>query len=160
MSTPYFIADIHFGHVKAANLRGFEDVDEHDNWIIDQWNSKVTKYDMTFVLGDVTLNKKYLPLMDKLNGNKKLVMGNHDDFSNALYLKYFQKLYGALKYKQLWLTHIPIHPNSLRGLVNVHGHTHKPMEQFDISTSHLCVSIESLNGIPISLEEIKANLPA
>ena len=42
----YFIADLHFGHKKilkfSSEYRAGANVDEHDEWIIDRWNSVST----------------------------------------------------------------------------------------------------------------------
>lgn len=50
-----------------------------------------------------------------------------------------------------------IHPNSLRGLYNIHGHTHG-----DIGDSrHVCVLAECLKkGKPLSLDEIRGKIHA
>jgi calcineurin-like phosphoesterase family protein len=151
MSKVRFIADLHFGHKKCADQRHAASIKDHDEWLIDRWNSVVTKRDLTFVLGDVTMDQKSLPLMKKLKGNKQLVMGNHDTFANSRYLLYFNKLHGLVKYKGFWLSHAPIKESSLRGHWNIHGHTHS--ECF-FSPPYVCVSVEALRGRPISFEEI------
>lgn len=151
MSKVRFISDLHFGHKLVAEQRGVS-IEDHDDWLIDKWNSVVTKRDLTFVLGDITLNKKYLPLVKKLNGNKHLVMGNHDTFAIDQYLLYFNKVYGVLKYKGFWLSHTPMHQGSLRGLSNIHGHDHHCT---GIGVEYKNVTVESLGGVPISLEELK-----
>jgi calcineurin-like phosphoesterase family protein len=79
MSTVRFIADLHLGHANMAKRRGFSSVEEHDEYIIKKWNSVVVKRDLTYVLGDVTMESaKSYPLLDKLNGRKIVVGGNHD----------------------------------------------------------------------------------
>lgn len=41
------------------------------------------------------------------------------------YLRYFTRLSGAVEYKGLVLTHVPVHENQLsRWYMNVHGHLH------------------------------------
>jgi len=157
MSKVRLIADLHFGHAVAATHRGFDSVDEHDKWIISQWNSVVGKNDLTFVLGDITLNQKFLPLMKKLKGNKHLIMGNHDDFSIHRYLLYFNKVYGILKYKGFWLSHAPIKEGSLRGKPNIHGHTHG-RESYNFP--YICVCVDSLDGVPIEFTKIVEDNPS
>jgi len=40
MSEVLFEGDLHLGHVNMAKWRGFSSVEEHDEYIIDQWNKK------------------------------------------------------------------------------------------------------------------------
>ena len=56
MST-YFISDLHLGHRKILEYspaRGGKTIDEHDEWLVSQWNSVVrNKKDLVWVLGDI-----------------------------------------------------------------------------------------------------------
>lgn len=154
MSNVFLISDLHIGHESipkfAGRMRGnITTVDEHDQWIIQQWNSVVTKRDLVWVLGDAVFDKKKLPLIKKLKGIKHLVLGNHDEFSLESYLPYFNKVSGFTKYKGMWLSHAPIHEQSLRGRLNIHGHVHHktlPDERY------LNVSVEAVNGVPMPLD--------
>ena len=75
MSKVRFIADLHLGHTNMALKRGFATVEEHDEYIISQWNKKVSKRDITWILGDVTMeSSKSYPLLNRLNGMKKVVL--------------------------------------------------------------------------------------
>jgi calcineurin-like phosphoesterase family protein len=89
----------------------------------------------------------------KLNGVKHLILGNHDEFAIDEYFKVFNKVHGFVKYKGCWLSHAPIHPNSLRGKINIHGHMHS--NALDDSR-YICVSVEKCNGIPITFDAIRA----
>jgi calcineurin-like phosphoesterase family protein len=158
MSKVLFISDLHLGHDKihefAAGYRGnCKNVDEHSEYIIEQWNSVVTKHDLVYVNGDVCFKKEYMPQLTKLNGTKHLILGNHDKFSLAEYLKYFNKIHGFSKYKgQAWLSHAPVHPQSLRGLFNIHGHVHQ--NSLD-DLRYINISVEALNGRPVEWEMLK-----
>jgi len=71
MSNVHFISDLHLGHKNMAIKRGFSSVLEHDEYIILQWNKKVHKNDVTYILGDVTMethNNYYL--LNSLKGKK------------------------------------------------------------------------------------------
>jgi calcineurin-like phosphoesterase family protein len=171
MSTVRFIADLHLGHVNMALHRGFSSVEEHDEYIISQWNKKVHKKDTTWILGDVTMEStKSYPLLNRLNGLKKVVLGNHD-MPNHIpeLLKYVNSVSGMVRYKGLWLTHCPVHDRELEFRVprNIHGHIHDKkvmriswsygnasgMEEDD---RYLCVSCEQVDYAPISLDELKS----
>ena len=66
-------------------------------------------------------------------------MGNHDCHSFDLYVRHFQRLFGAHIWKRCILTHIPVHTDHLgqRFCLNVHGHLHskyvmKPLNPNDV----------------------------
>lgn len=159
MATVRFISDLHFNHktihTKAGKLRGScANVQEHNNWLIRKINSVQKKNDMLFVLGDIAFDHDGIELVKRINGNKKLVMGNHDDFAIDRYLNVFQKIYGLMKYKGSWLSHAPIAESSLRGKLNIHGHTHSSKMVSDCGR-YACVSVEALDGVPIEIKAIK-----
>lgn len=165
MGLVYFISDLHLGHKNIMNFAGkfrhgisyLENIDS----IIKLWNLVVTKYDKVFVLGDVCFGEEYLYILHQLNGIKILIHGNHDDrISTATFLKYFDEVYGIYKYKRYWLTHAPIHPQELRGKINIHGHVHQNsilMAYGDkIDDRYINVCIENTGGAPVSLDMINA----
>jgi calcineurin-like phosphoesterase family protein len=157
MSKVYFISDLHLGHEAviefASQYRGHvTNVDDHHRWLIEQWNSVVTKHDMVYVLGDVCFDKDYLPLLKNFKGNKHLILGNHDKFSMNKYQLYFNKVHGFEKYKgTAWLSHAPIHSGSLRGKWNIHGHVHHNTVD---DLRYLNVSVEAVSGKPISWDTL------
>ncbi len=160
MSTVRFIGDLHLGHTNIAKFSGprrggITNADEHDEWIVEQWNSVCTKNDLIWVLGDVCMGKEKLSLLQKMKGTKHLILGNHDEFPLAAYAPYFNKIHGFVKYKSFWLSHAPIHPNELRGRINIHGHTHMAVMP---ESTYVNVSVEQINGKPISLDDIKKRL--
>jgi len=129
LSKVYIISDLHLGHLSMALKRGFKNVEEHDNHIINTWNSVVlNKKDVVYILGDITMeNKRHYDKLDLLRGRKKVVLGNHDrpEFTHDL-LNYVDTLSGMIKYKGLILTHCPIHESELKWChKNIHGHVHE-----------------------------------
>lgn len=96
MSKTRFISDLHLGHKQIAEFSGpwrggVKTMEEHEHWLIEQWNQVVSKRDVVFVLGDVCFDKEKLPLLRKLKGTKHLLIGNHDKFSAEVYKLYFNK---------------------------------------------------------------------
>jgi calcineurin-like phosphoesterase family protein len=156
MSKVHFISDLHLGHksiVKFASehRNNVKTIDEHDDWIVSQWNSVVAKQDLVWILGDVCFDKEKLRLLKEMKGTKHLILGNHDEFKLDVYSEYFNKIHGFVKYKSVWLSHAPINPNQLRGKFNLHGHVHHnslPDLRF------INVSVEALNGVPVSWETL------
>lgn len=88
MST-WYTSDLHLGHDRIIELcdRPFTNVDEMNGEIIRRWNEVVDPTDTVFVLGDVCMGRiaYTLPLVRTLNGNKKLVPGNHDRCFHGYY---------------------------------------------------------------------------
>ena len=164
MSIVRFIADLHLGHQFIATHRGFESVEQHDEHIIEQWNSVVHKRDLTYILGDVTMEKadSYV-LLDRLNGTKRVVLGNHDLPKHIpKLLQHVQSVSGMEKYKGIFLTHCPIHPMELEHRVsrNIHGHIHNHVVMLldsgleDPDPRYHCVSCERVDFIPRTLKEL------
>ena len=131
----FFISDTHFGHANmltftnydGTRMRPFNSVEELDELMIQNWNEMVKPGDKVYHLGDV-FYKSANPeqIMNRLNGDKILVRGNHDRREAQWYLKYFRDVRGTFHIDGNYLlSHFPIHPNSkgrfVRGL---HGHTH------------------------------------
>lgn len=79
----FYWSDLHLGHNKVAELRGFPTTEEHDAAIIDAWASTVAPRDTVWVLGDLTAGgardtSNALETIWKLPGTKRLITGNHD----------------------------------------------------------------------------------
>lgn len=174
MSNIWFCSDLHFGHKNIQRFReGVESEEDNRLQIVRDWNRLVKKKDDVYVLGDAAFTMDTVRVFGELPGYRKfLVRGNHDCLDTSVYLKYFTQVYGLLKYKEFWLSHAPIHPDELRGKVNLHGHVHyesirKPFnpahdvkQELDPRYFNCCVeNVLALKGQRlISLEEIRACL--
>lgn len=174
MSEVFFISDLHLGQRNiltfnrddGSRLRPFKDLDEMHDAIINGWNSVVQNGDKVYVLGDVAFNKNSLRLLEEMKGSKRLVKGNHDLFKIRLYLEYFKEVYGVRQINGVWLTHVPMHTQSVysdRVLGNVHGHLHgKPVIRNTTvlkpampDPKYINASVESLDYVPISMTEVE-----
>jgi calcineurin-like phosphoesterase family protein len=128
--------------------------------IVNCHNSVVHPNDKVYVLGDVVMSKKAsaLEILARMNGEKILIKGNHDQCKPEAYLEYFKDIRGSHQFDGLIMTHIPIHPDSLaRWGLNVHGHLHSNVVMLGSrpDTRYFNVSMERINYTPISIEEIK-----
>lgn len=161
----FFIADLHLGHSNiftkwktSSRYQAFDSIEEHDETILQNWNSVVTKRDVVWVLGDVGFNTKGKEILPKLNGIKHLVMGNHDYYPIEFYTQHFNKVCGMVTYKKRFLlTHAPAHPFSVseRYVANIHGHIHDVEYGFpyiNVSAEHTDYTPRAWESI---LEEIK-----
>lgn len=157
MGRVFIISDLHFGHRNMAIRRGFKDEVQHDSFIIEQWNKVVLKRDTVWVLGDITMEKSSpYHLLGKLNGFKKVVLGNHDQPQHIPeLLKYVNSVCGMIKYKGFIFTHCPIHESELsRFCKNIHGHVH---EKSLSDERYINVSCEVVNYTPVLLSDLKVD---
>lgn len=139
-----------------ATHRGFKDEWEHDEHIISKWNSIITKRDTVWILGDITMEKSTpYYILDRLNGIKKVVLGNHDQPQHVPeLLKYVNHVCAYFEYKGYIFSHIPIHPSEVdRYIANIHGHNH---EESILDNRYFNVACEQIGYTPILFDEIKA----
>jgi len=171
MSVIRYISDLHLSHLNMAKRRGFETIEEHDEHIINSWNKVVGKRDVTWILGDITMEKiGPYPLLNRLNGIKKVILGNHDEPQHVPELLKYVNHVCAVQYKKvkdgpnIIFSHIPIHPKELeyRFNINVHGHTHLnhiPDSNYDekynfYDKRYINVCAEMIDYKPKLLEEL------
>ena len=163
--TVRFISDLHMGHENMAKKRGFPDTYCHDENLIAQWNLTVHKRDVTYILGDLTMEKNDYAFMDRLNGTKHIILGNHDKKGAYKILQnYVNGISGMTKYRtkqygKIWLIHCPIHPAELdkdaeRGVkaYNIHGHIHDGYVLEDKRYINVCAEV--IDYKPKTLEEL------
>jgi calcineurin-like phosphoesterase family protein len=137
---------------------------EMDEAMVDNWNKVVPKEGATvYHLGDVAMKEKQLPILNRLHGKKKLILGNHDIFSAKVYLQYFYDVQACKVGDGIIMTHIPIHGDSIkqRWKANVHGHLHAGCVMMDddkncrvFNPRYLCVSVEQIGYTPLSWEDM------
>mgnify|MGYP003474384149 FL=1 len=160
MSVIRYISDLHLSHNNMAIKRGFKNYEEHDEHIVKTWNSIVSKKDVTYILGDVTFEKsKPYEILNRLNGIKKVILGNHDEPQHVPELLKYVNNVCALKYLKhkefgnIILSHAPIHPCELeyRFNINIHGHVH---ENTLPDKRYINVSAEVIDYKPKLLSEL------
>ena len=170
----WFVSDTHFNHANILNFKddkgnlirpGFKDVDHMNNVMIDNWNKVVKPQDKIYHLGDVSFGNGDLmiAILKRLNGHKRLVMGNHDIYDILYYAEYFEKVSSWRQFmdmpKPFVCTHYPLHPGSFeyRGAVwNVHGHIHQNvvMKSSVPDNRYINICVEKTNYTPIHLDEL------
>lgn len=82
----WFTSDTHFSHLRIIELcdRPFKDVNHMNEMLINNWNTIVSPNDSVFHLGDVALGTfvESIQYVNRLNGYKVLLPGNHDRVSS------------------------------------------------------------------------------
>lgn len=158
----FFIADTHFGdgNIIRYENRPFADIAEMDRVIIKKWNETVSAYDKIFLIGDFSAYcfDKSREICRSLNGEKFLVMGNHD-IENEQYYRdcgFSEVSRYPIIYESFWiLSHEPMYINKNMPYANIFGHVHGNPIYSDFSEQSFCVSVERTEYRPISFSEIK-----
>ena len=149
----WFIADLHIGHknilhhqperITSMGLKDAEDIEGHDNYIIEKWLSQTKRHDHVYVLGDMimTNQQEAIKILHKLKSNGckiHLIVGNHDksiqkmgnlfESIELIKIALFKKsVFPFLEEDlQIVMCHYPMKtwPNKCRGSLMLHGHTH------------------------------------
>lgn len=178
MPAVFLTSDTHFGHnniCKFTNrdgspLRPWDNAEEMDEDMVKRWNETVGPNDKVYHLGDVVINRKALSILDRLNGDKVLIKGNHDIFKLNDYTKYFRDVRSYHVMNGCVLSHIPVHKDSIaRFGTNIHGHTHssrvRKVSGVNVETGELqysneidpdyfCVCVEQTDFRPILFEDV------
>jgi calcineurin-like phosphoesterase family protein len=185
MPAVWLVSDTHFGHEKTCTvfkrddgspLRPFSCAEEMDEYMVKAWNERVKPTDKVYHLGDVVINRKALKTLERLNGDKVLIRGNHDIFRDDDYRQYFREIRAYHVMNGMILSHIPLHSHSLgRFGVNIHGHLHanrvKKARGVDARTGEVlygkdddhryhCVCVEMTDFAPILFEDVQKRILA
>lgn len=168
MPSVFLVSDTHFGHSNickftrddGSKLRPWETSEEMNEAMIKLWNDTVRPNDKVYHVGDVVIKRKDLEILDRLNGDKVLIRGNHDIFKLSDYAKYFRDIRGTHKMDKFIISHYPIHPESISHWCscNIHGHTHyRNVLNSDGSEDirYFNVSVENTEFKPILFEKVK-----
>jgi calcineurin-like phosphoesterase family protein len=171
----WFVSDLHFSHrniLKFQKIRqdvlGFtlEDPDaikKMNDYMIELWNSQVSKRDRVYILGDLSFgtSEDVKKLLGKLNGNKILIRGNHDASTFGLenYFSEVRELKTITFKKAMFpfleenmtcvLCHFPLFTWDRRthGSIMVHGHCHGGIDKINHESQELRVDVGIDGGL-------------
>ena len=174
--TTWFTSDTHYWHrniIKYCN-RPVSDIEEMNEFLIHKYNEVVKPDDTVWHLGDFAFcgKDKGIEIIERLNGNKNLVLGNHD---YSLYKKiavFFDEIvdYKMLKvhlnyqaddgeiiqyHQPVVLCHFPFLSWDLmrHGSWHLHGHCHGTLST--TPDLRLDVGVDVHNYKPVSVEDIQ-----
>jgi len=180
----FFISDPHWCHKNVIEYdnrpfrteSGEPDIELMNKSLIDNWNSVVSKEDIVFLLGDVVFGgvQKTTDILNQLNGEIHLIMGNHDSYKILsktgrfktisdkmnLYVKYDDSKKGQL----FILDHFAnlIWDKHHNGSIHLHGHSHGSLMRSPIDYIRdeyykrkvMDVGCVNIDYTPISFDEI------
>lgn len=166
MANIFFTADTHWGHaniIKYCN-RPFMTKMDHDEALIERWNSVVQPNDHVYHLGDVGFGSpQYLhKILQKLRGKIYLIKGNHDGpalrepacqrFQFIKDVHFLTTQHKGKKY-QIFLSHYAHRTwnHSNHGAFHLFGHSHSNLPSYGLSFD---VGVDCWNFTPISLDDV------
>lgn len=181
MSKVFITSDLHIGHNKdfVYQYRGFNNIAEHDETLVSNWNRLVGADDVVYILGDVMIKHNPqdndfaygISVLEKLNGKLTIIRGNHDSDNKiqryitcqnvvnagdaALYLKY-----PAIGGYRFYLSHYPtLVSHKISGpmkaaLINLFGHTHQKEHFYNNYPYMYCVCMDAHEMKPVLLDDI------
>lgn len=166
----YIIGDQHFFHRNILEYtRGqFPDVFSMNQYIIKMHNEVVGMEDVVIFLGDFCFKNSHISeILERLNGHKYLILGNHDSekvVKNYPKLGFEGVFTTPIKIKDDYLSHEPLdneeektlHSNLIyhefekkQGVVNYHGHIHTGRES--TKKNYVNVTCEALEYFPMKI---------
>ncbi|WP_144030710.1 metallophosphoesterase [Bradyrhizobium japonicum] len=168
----FYTGDTHFGHQNViahcdrrdpATGERFGDINRQDAYLIDLWNATVARNDRVIHVGDFAFKcdpKRVRAIFSRLNGQKFLVIGNHDD-RTTLELNWAATPQHILNVSDEGQRVVACHyglrvwPGARRGALHVFGHSHGRLPGNSLSTD---VGVDCWDLRPVTLSEIRARL--
>jgi len=159
-------SDLHFGHKNIIEFseRPYSNVDEMNEHLVANYNDYVQPDDIGIWVGDVSFMKDETTneLLDRCNGYKILIIGNHDFNRKKLRNLNFDEQHLILNVDidevSLVFTHYPMQ-NLIEPWFNIHGHLHggphagkAAKRQMDLQ--HINVNCEFHEYKPINFSKI------
>lgn len=180
----WFTSDLHFFHdrilefhPRRKELFG-KTVQENKEAMIALWNSRVNKKDTVYILGDLSFGEveDKRKLFQRLNGNKVLILGNHDKIPDHLkcYFNHITQIKNVKFKKSVYpflstdldivMCHFPMltWEHKEKGTIMLHGHCHGKVDDINRESKEFRfdVGIDSqlANYDLISLEKLNKHI--
>jgi calcineurin-like phosphoesterase family protein len=159
----WFTSDSHYNHnnIRKYCNRPFTSVEEMNETITTNFNSVVREKDAVYHLGDFGFFESYnefICFMNKLNGVKYFIRGNHDKFQlpakHALDCGSTHQI--VLNGQHIFMCHYPMysHNKSHFNTWQLYGHHHHDISD-KIQGKKMNVGVDVNNFFPIHFEQIK-----
>lgn len=138
------------------------DRDQMDEHMISKWNEYVSPKDEIWHMGDFAFRGPgaTAKIVERLNGSKHLILGNHDSRMKSSVRKMFASVHSLheinVEKQKIVLCHFPMLTwnKSHRGAWMLHGHCHGNLPD-DPNALRIDVGVDCHKFRPISFDEIK-----
>lgn len=170
----YFISDTHFfseNIIRYCN-RPFENAEDMNKKLIENWNAVVKPEDTVYHLGDFVMHESenIPPILEQLNGEIVLVRGNHDtrrklsvisqypekvvDIKDIAYLQYKGLFFVASHFPMTNTDFLDMVVQDNSEVVVVHGHVHDKTPFFTPKTHSFNVSCDVTDFAPVPINRM------
>jgi calcineurin-like phosphoesterase family protein len=129
-----------------------------DEALVANYNECVKPKDTVYHLGDFSFARNPAAIFYRLNGNKHLVLGNHDwkrlGDLKKLPWGWIKDVYNLrVGGTKIWLNHFAqrVWPAGHHGAIHLYGHSHGSLPDFGRSTD---VGVDAWDYRPVHLDEI------
>ena len=159
--TTFFTADTHFGHENIIRYcdRPFSSVEDMDETMIENWNAVVGPGDHVWHVGDFAFSDKPERYFRRLNGQKHLVLGNHDGarVQGLGWASVREMGFVRAGTTGVWCCHYPMRtwPHAQHGAVHAFGHVHGALRD---SRRSCDVGVDRWGFTPVTVEAMLARM--
>lgn len=138
--------------------RPFNNIEEMNEHIVNNWNKTIRPDDIVYVLGDFCFSNKsdLINICNKLNGHKILILGNHDRLSKAAYYEAGFETVSKCPMiidGEFILSHQPV-LGDIGKFYNIHGHKHKLPNEPQVSNRHFDIGVDDNSFFPHRLDNV------
>lgn len=128
----FFTSDTHFGHKNVMRYCGrpYATIEEHDQALIDIWNSHVGRGDTVYHLGDFSFRNREQTglILKQLHGKIIFMDGNHDKnwLRDFVGVTVSDVMMTSINGQAFWLSHYAhkVWPHKEDGTLHLFGHSH------------------------------------
>jgi len=171
MQKIWFTADLHHSHAKIVDICNRPvSHEDHNEWLLKEvFNKYVQKKDEVYIIGDVSFAKRKdaEKWIAHMNGNKHLILGNHDkniknlrNWAEVTQIKDFTFSRGNLNI-HIVLCHYPLASwnRKIYGSMHLYGHVHGRFENtglsYDVGIDNTCNKYGIFHWLrPLNLYEV------
>ena len=167
----FYTSDLHFGHhnILRYENRPFQSVEEMNDNLINSWNRKVSKGDEVYIIGDFGLldGRQANSILDRLNGRKYLIKGNHDHFirdrefdrSKFVWIRDYASIKDGETVICMFHYPIAVWDRQHHGALHFYGHVHSNTDNhhpllLELGDNAFNVGCDVHNYEPVSLAEL------
>ena len=161
----FYTSDLHFQHhnLYTRGVRSFSCAEDCEEFIMKNFNQVIRPHDNLYILGDLSLSANYDQLasyLNSINGNKIVIMGNHDKTSTLDRLKADKVIANWHPWKgcrdhelPIFMTHfVPLEAHTgPEPRIYLHGHVHGSLKSMHCLLRY-DVGVDACDYRPFSLD--------
>ena len=160
--TTWFTADTHFSHnniIKYSN-RPFASKFEMNSKLMENWNIKINQDDTVYHLGDFCFadEQEGQSILDRLNGKKHLIIGNHDKAGVKLKgwesVQHYKEINVDGQFIVLCHYAMRVWNKSHHSAWQLYGHSHGSLPD-DPNALSIDVGVDCHNYAPLNINDIR-----